>query len=514
MASIEQIRQKYPQYSDMSDGDLLMGIHRKFYPNMHPRKFLNSIEGAANAHATIKNPELKTYFRERAVAPMKDETEMQAGARAGGTSYGPTETGGRLMSVVRSGLQGVSAGYGDEAVGQAYSLLSGNSPAFEQEKERRRVELGDETYPVQSALSEIGGALAMPATAIKSIPAAIGLGTASGMAYASGKARPGERIDAAKDAAVPSAIFSALAVPIQRIAQKGVRAVFNSAQKRPTLGALKAARDTAYKAVDESTFQFSADDYDGVLTRIYSDLADPTGPYVKGASKKTDAALNIIERNWGDGIPLTKVDNIRKSLWKIWKSADDDEATSILRMINAIDDMVDNAPGATPIVEAAREANKTFKRVEFLQAEFDKAARNTQVTGSGGNIYNNYARVFKNILNNPNKSRNFSGEQLAFMQKAIDTNIGDDMLRKLGKLSPDGNGLMLALNVIGGSIDPKLWAVGGLGGAAKALSDRAMGNKVDDVLSIAAGAPVRIPGSTPSNFPGAAAIGGLLATEN
>ena len=38
MTSLSEIRQKYPQYKDVSDGDLLMGIHRKYYSRIHPSR--------------------------------------------------------------------------------------------------------------------------------------------------------------------------------------------------------------------------------------------------------------------------------------------------------------------------------------------------------------------------------------------------------------------------------------------------------------------------------------------
>jgi len=64
MTSIADIRAKYPQYDGISDGDLLMGLHRKHYADMHPRAFLNSIEGAGTLpHVTIQNPDLQQHWR-------------------------------------------------------------------------------------------------------------------------------------------------------------------------------------------------------------------------------------------------------------------------------------------------------------------------------------------------------------------------------------------------------------------------------------------------------------------
>ena len=45
------------------------------------------------------------------------------------------------------------------------------------------------------------------------------------------------------------------------------------------------------------------------------------------------------------------------------------------------------------------------------------------------------------------------------MKAFKDSNGGGRFLRSLSKLSPDGNGLMLALNVIGATVDPKTLAI-------------------------------------------------------
>lgn len=511
MTSIAEIRAKYPQYDDMSDGDLLMGLHRKSYSDMHPRDFLNSIDGAANAHATIKNPELRKHWVNAVQKPRAGETERETGERLGGTSYGTANSGGRAMAGARSGFQGMTFGYGDEIVGNVASALSGNSPEFETAKERQRLTQGEEEYPVQSALSEVGGALAAPGAAVRSIPGAIAAGTGGGMLYASGKAEEGERTKEAVAAAPASALFSALAVPAQRIASKGLGRLVKGAQKKPSVSNLKRVRDKAYQAVDESGFKFSKEVLDDALSRVYAKLDDPQSAYVKG-DPKVERAIKLLEKNWGEDLTLGQLDNVRSRIYKTWAAAPKDEADAIIDIIGVIDDVIEET-GGSALLGPAREAHKTFMRVDFLDKEFQKAANNTAVTGSGGNIYNNYARVFKNILNNKTKSRMFTDEQLGFMKSAIDTSAGDDVLRKLGKLSPDGNGLMLALNIIGGSIDPTLFAVGGAGAAAKAVSDRKMAGKIDDILGVAAGQPVKPPQTTPTQVPTAAAVGGLKWDE-
>lgn len=509
MTSLQEIRQKYPQYSDLSDGDLLMGLHRKHYADMHPRQFLSSIEGADVASATIRNPDLKAWYRERVQLPLGDESPDQMQARLVGSAGGATD-GGRAMSGLRSAFQGMTFGYGDEIVGSAAAALSGNNPEFERARERQRVQQGESAYPVQSALAEIGGAVAAPGAAVRSVPAAIAAGTAGGTLYASGKAAPGERTEEAVAAIGPSALFSAAAIPAQRFAQKGIRRLMMGAEKKPSLAALKAARDLAYRQVDNAGFSFSPQQYDDTLTAIYAQLDAPTSGYIKGADPKVEKAVRIIEKNWGDAKTLGQVDDLRKALWDVWKGAPKDEARNILGMINQIDDMVETTLGGNPVLRDAREAHKAFARTEYLDQLFRKAENRTSVTGSGGNIYNNYAKVFERIVDDPKLAKKFTDEQLAFFRQAMDVPLSERNMRLLGKLSPEGNGLMMALNVIGGSVDPSIFAVGGAGAVAKRAADARMANRVDQAIGLTAGMQPRPLPTTPTQIPYAASVGGSL----
>lgn len=508
MTSLSDIRKQYPQYEDVSDGDLLIGLQRKFYPDMHPRQFLNSIEGGQSAHVSIRNPELKAWYRERVTQPLPDETPQQTETRLYGDPYSSAESGGRLQAGLRSFAQGQTFGYGDEIVGNLRALTSGNSPEYEVGMERARLAKGEEKYPTQSTLAEIGGAFAMPGAAAAKPSQAIALGTAGGMAYASGKAEGGgaERSTAAVNALPQSLLFSAGATTAQRLMSGALKKLAGRVQEKPSTGSAKRLRDAAYDAVDNSGFRFTRQEFDDALTEVYRRLESPDSAYVKG-DPKVERALKVLEKNWDRDLTLSQVDNVRKRLMKTWAAAGPDEADSIMDMVSVIDDLIENSGGG-PTMQAAREAHKTYMRLDMLEKAFEKASNNTSVTGSGGNTYNNYARVFKNILSDERKARMFTPEMRQFMQKAIDTPASEAALRKLGKLSPDGNGLMLALSVIGGSIEPSSLAAFGMGAGAKAISDRKMLAHADDMMRLAAGLPPKAPTVTPTQIPTAAAIAG------
>lgn len=505
MPTLDEVRQQAialdPRYADLSDGDLLVGVNRKLYPEVHPHTFLQSIEGASGAQATIKNPELRTWYESQVQQPIEGESNLQTHERLHGKMN--ARHGGRVMAGLRSLFQGATFGYGDEAVAGVTSFLSGRPYEQELLREQARLARGEEDFPAQSTISEIGGAVAMPGAAFKTAKGAIAGGTAGGMFYGSGKADPGERARAAVDEALPSMLFSTAGVA----AQRGLGRLFKRANERPTVRILKRAKDEAYRAVDESGFVFSAGDLDDALTRIYKDMDAPTGKYVPGDTR-SEQAVKLVERMWGRDNTLSEIDGLRSRLLQRWSRADGAEADTIMDMVGVINDMVAKADGAPELMQTAREAYKVWMRADFLENAFRKARLNTSATGSGGNIYNNYARVFKNILTNEKQSRMFTPEQLAMMEKAISTTVSDDVMRKLGKLSPDGNGLMLALGMIGTAIDPTFLAASGSGAAAKFLSDQKMAGKVDEVVNMVSGGQPVKPTTTPIGVPYGATVAG------
>jgi hypothetical protein len=89
----------------------------------------------------------------------------------------------------------------------------------------------------------------------------------------------------------------------------------------------------------------------------------------------------------------------------------------------------------------ARDLNTRVEKIESLnrleQAAEDRAA----ATGSGGNISN---ATRQNIIRFKNANKNLKPDELSAAQKIIDGTKLANVLRQMGKLSPSGNGLMMA----------------------------------------------------------------------
>lgn len=197
MTTIAEIRAKFPQYAKETDGDLLMALHRKHYSHMHPRDFLDLIDGTANVHVTIKNPDLKAHWRSEVVKPRPNESEAQTRARTDGQlTEMPVNTGGKVGEAARSTLQGLTFGYGDEIVAAGHSLSPNVTYDQALSAERARLAQGEKNSPKTALAGEIGGGLM---TAAISAPYAVGrgllgtmgrgmgIGALEGALYGSGK---------------------------------------------------------------------------------------------------------------------------------------------------------------------------------------------------------------------------------------------------------------------------------------------------------------------------------------
>lgn len=249
----------------------------------------------------------------------------------------------------------------------------------------------------------------------------------------------------------------------------------------PEIDDLYAAKDAAYKTVDQLGAKYSQEAVD----RLYGDmirLASESNISPTRHPKAYSMLVDLQDRNRPHS--LTELDQMRQEIRRDLLNGDDAEAHFGQKFIDAIDNFIENA-GPSEIsgvtgdtanwaIKTARQANTTLRKSETLQDALNRARLNAASSGSGGNIDNAIRQQLKIILNNPNKSRGFTKAELEQIDKII---MGDNKLqntiRLIGKLSPSGNGLMAALGIGATAANPLLAAAPAIGLAAKSMADRA-----------------------------------------
>lgn len=473
--TIEEIRAMFPQYAEVSDGDLLIGLHRAYYPNMHPHEFFASIRGAENAHATISKGPLRDYWTEKVSAPMDGESETDRGLRTGGALVADASSGGRLGTAARSGLQGMTFGGGDEVVAAGTSALSGNTYDYELLRERTRLDKGREEYPATALASEIGGAVAVPIGALgqggKLLPR-IGAGALQGgllsgvYGFLSGEggaaSRANSAFDAAKLGAFVGGAIPAIGAGVRRIqdAAASRRAIMEGAKGAPTTEQLRAAGRQAYDAIDNAGVQIKPEAFNAARLNILDDLRTNTGfdelpgpgsltPKAARTMQIMDDAGSIMAQEPTAALPFASLDKMRRQAGAAaGDMANRTDSAAGTAIIGGLDDFV-NRLGPDDVVAGDAEALKTlipkarelWGRMSRSQT-IDDAIEASQdyLSGSASGIRNQFRR----ILRSDKLSRGFTEAEKAAMRRVINGSPLERILHLagggLGNLSALGGG--------------------------------------------------------------------------
>lgn len=522
MKTLEELRAQFPQYANVSDGDFLIGLNRKFYPTMHPREFLNSIDGAANAHVTIKNDAIKSWYRENVSKPLPGEDAAATGQRLGGSiSEAQPTTGGTVANAARGALQGLTFGGGDEIVAAGVSALSDKTYDQALADERQRLEMGRAESPVASYGGEIAGAVAMPLGVVAKGPTvantalrSAGMSGLLGGLYGFGTGEGG-LADRLSNAAGVGAVSSVLG-GVLPIVGAGASRVYNRAMERaaanqaikaaPTPQALRAEASAIYNAADSAVLPRQA--FTGEAQNMVANAArqgmdaDLTPGAAKVADRITDAA-NAPDPN----LPFSELDILRRKAGVPAGNLSNRTESAIgSQFVGAIDDFVEGVdPALSKEIGRAREMWGRLRRSELIETAITKA----QNQASG---FENGLRVqFRAILNNPKLLRGFSKAERDAMREVVEGTTFGNVMKKIGVVGMNGgqggSGLGMASGAgMGATIGtmmggPVGGAIGGLlplavGTAAKKLAERATTKAADRAQGIVAAGGVRGPVAT------------------
>lgn len=258
---------------------------------------------------------------------------------------------------------------------------------------------------------------------------------AAGQATEGTKAEPYARLAAG--------LFAPLAL---NTANKTVNAMFRRAADRPSIETLRDAKNAAYSAVDASGVKIPMIVTDDIYRQAQA--AAVSRNYVPEVDTQIKAALKILENQAGMPLTIGQLDRVRQGLSGRYRAAPDQVA--ILDMIDIVDDAIQALPGGDDLIMAARQANSHYKKAELFDNAFLRAADQTADSGSGGNTVNKFRSAVTSIINNPKQKKFFSQAEIDVMRRFVRGDVSENALRLIGKLSPTGNGLMMALHTVGG----------------------------------------------------------------
>ena len=421
---------------------------------------------------------------------------------------------GNLRSFFTGAGNMASGSSQDELLGKLSGQFGSSGTEAERQKfgtelARANLEVAREQNPVTTAAGEIVGGLTMPFGKAKTTLGAMGKGAAYGSAYGaaygfgSGEEDFADRYSRAMQGGTVGGLFTAASVPVFNLVRSGGNKTYNflvgKNQEAPTLKSLKQLKDKAYELVDKSGIKIPQESIDNMFLIVNRIRETPS--FVSGSKTKNQRELeysldviNNLTKLKKDGTPefngtLAGMEEVRKNLIASHARANFDPR--IGSIIDEFDKVVENFDGGE-LVSAARDAFKTFKKVEIFDREMTRAADKTSVSGTGGNTDNQYRQAALRIING--KDAKFFGEkEIEVLRKAARGDVGTDILRLVGRLSPSGNGLMTFLNLAAITTDPVFMSASLGGIVGKASADRARLQAMDDIRQYLAtgGMPMR-----------------------
>jgi hypothetical protein len=262
------------------------------------------------------------------------------------------------------------------------------------------------------------------------------------------------------------------------------------APKAPSIGELGAKTDAAYDAMRNSNVVLTPYKADLIHKDVWGTLS--AKGFDPDMHKDVATALKSLEKVSAQPLALETLDMKRRLFSEAAK--DKGQSRLVRKAIERIDDHIANLANTDVVVGNPQQASSAIKdgrtfahrkfKAEEIANALKKAERRTASTGSGGNIDNAIRQNIRKILDNPKKSRGFTADELAMMENVVKTGKAQNLARLIGKLSPQGSGLMAALGIGATAANPMLAAVPAAGFLAKAGADAATRSKVGGLSAL------------------------------
>lgn len=281
----------------------------------------------------------------------------------------------------------------------------------------------------------------------------------------------------------------------EEVAEQATKA----APRRMSPEELKTASRAAYKEADEAGVIFTPRGVQRISQEIKTDLAD--FGYHPNLHPQVKTALEELDRIATGNVTFKGMDTLRKLTKAAANSTKDEERKAGMMIIEKIDDLMANSRQMETIAGSSEKAGEAIKRArelwgrarrtELIEEAVVRAERRAGSTGSGGNIDNATRQNLRRLLDDPRKARMFTKAERELIDKVVRGTKGLNTLRQLGKLSPEGNGLMLMGHILAGvasaPINPigtaLVGASGAIGAVSKRLADRGTNKAVNRLIT-------------------------------
>lgn len=267
----------------------------------------------------------------------------------------------------------------------------------------------------------------------------------------------------------------------------------------PSLDELRRAKSAAYTNVDNLGVQYTPQ----AMDQLINDMTTAGARINPMRHPKAASMLEEIKGLSGTSPTLTELDELRQTISRdLIKSSDGAERYWGFQFNNALDDFIAKAGPQAMVTGDAIEAATAINQARALNTRYRKAEdfgrQMTKADNAGGGSLQvrNKARQ---LLDNPARTRAYSPEELAALERIVKPSRGEEILRGVGKMAPGGSGLMTALGTGAVIHNPAMASVPIVAQIAKTVADKGAGNKAKQLAAmLAQGGKVDVPKITPN----------------
>lgn len=490
-----QYREFFPEYNDLSDGDLLLRIHQKYEPRTHIKDFLADVDPEDNARFTITDEMWPTWEAE-VTKPRQGESGSETRQRTMGGDL--REESSPLETAVQGGMQGLNFGGFDNLYGGVNSLVdyaTGKYPGkalgelYQAHRGRMqgKLERARDDRPALAYGSEIAGAIANPVNYVTfgapaytfpgKVAAGMARGSAEGLVYGG---LSGETVgDAVEGAAwggtIGGAVPGVLGAFASRPAKEPAKQFVNRA---PTQQALRQQASALFDQADNAPAmprQQLGSAYPGVMQRMTQEGLDVPPAGISSNTPKTYRATQRMAEEAASPDPnmtFRDLDMVRKQASNAAQSMDRPDARLGAMLVDEVDDLVANLdPSLGETVDNARKIWGRLRRSEEVERIIREATGGAYKSGPDSGIRNGFRNLLRRIYRG--RVKGYTPEEIKAMEAVVNRTPWGRVLAQVGRWGFATTG---GSNALGG----------GLGAGAGATIGSALGGPVGAVAGAAA----------------------------
>lgn len=435
--SLADIRSKFPQYDDMSDGDLAYRMYINNYSDMPMGIFADKLDLSKREFA-----------------------EMIVSAKDFG--YEPTVRGQSVKRVdydigatglPRSIAQGMTFGGADEIVSGGAAIgrkIQGDERAigdiYQQglKAERDRLEQYRETDPVKAGVAEFAGAVAVPMGAVKGVKSAVGAGAGTGAATGFLSAKD-DRLEAGGYGALFGGLLGPAFYKGGELASTQFAKLFKdrarkaAAEGAPALEQLKREASEAYTKAKNSGAIIDPNQYREFVETVITSVSGKSKVQQQAMEElmpKLSTVKRMLEGSVGEQLGLEDLESLRR-IAKIPAGdiTNPDQQRAAMNIVNSIDDLMENIQpsqlqGDLFQEQFKKEVGGAFKDARSMWSKVRKTEAMDELIEKAGTYAGGLESGIKNqlstILRNPKQQRGYTKAELDMMREIVEgTPVGN-----------------------------------------------------------------------------------------